>query len=79
MSCYALLGESMKTMSLVYFRQFLMPGLVDTHIHASQYVYTGTALDLPLLEWLEKYTFPTEARYSDVDFAEKVYTGAVVC
>lgn len=55
-----------------------MPGMIDTHIHAPQYVNAGMALDLPLLEWLNKYTFPTEARFSDVDFARKVYTRAVV-
>lgn len=33
--------------------QFLLPGLVDTHIHAPQYAFTGTATDIPLMEWLE--------------------------
>lgn len=55
-----------------------MPGMVDTHIHASQYSYTGTALDLPLLEWLNTYTFPVEAKYKDLDFANNVYTKVVV-
>lgn len=55
-----------------------MPGMVDTHIHASQYSYTGTALDLPLLEWLNTYTFPVEAKYKDLDFANDVYTKVVV-
>lgn len=40
--------------------QFLLPGLIDTHIHAPQFVYTGTATDIPLMEWLQRYTFPTE-------------------
>uniref|UniRef100_A0A8C1QXN6 Guanine deaminase n=2 Tax=Cyprinus carpio TaxID=7962 RepID=A0A8C1QXN6_CYPCA len=57
--------------------EFLMPGMVDTHIHASQYSYTGTALDLPLLEWLNTYTFPVEAKYKDLDFANNVYTKVV--
>lgn len=57
--------------------RFFMPGLVDTHIHASQYSYTGTALDLPLLEWLDTYTFPTEINYKDLDFAQDVYTKVV--
>ncbi|XP_050966832.1 guanine deaminase isoform X2 [Labeo rohita] len=57
--------------------EFLMPGMVDTHIHASQYSYTGTALDLPLLEWLNTYTFPVEAKYKDLDFANDVYTKVV--
>ncbi|XP_051749942.1 guanine deaminase [Ctenopharyngodon idella] len=57
--------------------EFLMPGMVDTHIHASQYSYAGTALDLPLLEWLNTYTFPVEAKYKDLDFANNVYTKVV--
>ncbi|NP_001018510.1 guanine deaminase [Danio rerio] len=57
--------------------EFLMPGMVDTHIHASQYSYSGTALDLPLLEWLNTYTFPVEARYKDLDFANNIYTKVV--
>uniref|UniRef100_A0A9L0ILZ5 Guanine deaminase n=1 Tax=Equus asinus TaxID=9793 RepID=A0A9L0ILZ5_EQUAS len=54
-----------------------MPGLVDTHIHASQYSFAGTNVDLPLLEWLTKYTFPTENRFRNIDFAEEVYTRVV--
>nr|XP_009681523.1 PREDICTED: guanine deaminase-like isoform X2 [Struthio camelus australis] len=54
-----------------------MPGLVDTHIHAPQYSFAGTRVDLPLLQWLTTYTFPTEAKYKDSDFAEEVYTRVV--
>ncbi|XP_053149687.1 guanine deaminase isoform X2 [Hemicordylus capensis] len=57
--------------------EFFMPGLVDTHIHAPQYSFAGTRVDLPLLQWLEKYTFPTEAKFKDNGFAEEVYTRAV--
>ena len=37
--------------------QFLMPGLIDTHIHASQFPNAGLALDLTLLDWLERWGF----------------------
>ncbi|XP_039574976.1 guanine deaminase [Passer montanus] len=57
--------------------EFFMPGLVDTHIHAPQYSFTGTRVDLPLLQWLTAYTFPTEAKYQDSGFAEEVYTRVV--
>lgn len=57
--------------------EFFMPGMVDTHIHASQYSYAGTALDLPLLQWLNTYTFPVESRFEDLEFAHKVYTQVV--
>lgn len=56
-----------------------MPGLVDTHIHAPQYVYTGTGYDKQLLEWLETYTFPIESKFKDLEFARDAYTRAVVC
>jgi guanine deaminase len=53
--------------------QVLLPGLIDLHVHAPQFPQLGTCLDLPLEDWLMKYTFPLEARYSDISFAEYVY------
>ena len=44
---------------------WLIPGLVDLHIHAPQWPQLGLALDEPLEVWLQKYTFPLEARYAD--------------
>lgn len=55
----------------------LMPGLVDLHIHAPQWPQIGKALDEPLEVWLQKYTFPLEARYADVEFARRVYRDLV--
>ena len=51
----------------------LLPGLIDTHIHAPQWPQLGTGLDLPLEEWLFAYTFPLEARYADEGFADRVW------
>jgi guanine deaminase len=51
----------------------LLPGLIDLHVHAPQYPQLGTALDLPLEDWLHAYTFPLEARYADAAFARGVY------
>jgi cytosine/adenosine deaminase-related metal-dependent hydrolase len=42
--------------------QFCVPGMIDTHVHAPQYQFTGTATDLPLMQWLQTYTFPAERR-----------------
>ncbi|KAI8902563.1 hypothetical protein BC833DRAFT_613888 [Globomyces pollinis-pini] len=53
--------------------QFLSPGLIDTHIHAPQFVFTGTGYDLSLLQWLETYTFPREAEFKNTDHADHVY------
>ena len=56
-----------------------MPGLVDTHIHAPQYVNSGVGYDRQLLDWLNTYTFPTEASFSDLQVAKDVYPKVVVC
>ena len=58
-------------------KEYLLPGLVDTHVHAPQWPQLGKALDRPLDEWLQQYTFPLEARYADPDFAERVYRSLV--
>jgi guanine deaminase len=61
--------------------EFLVPGLLDLHIHAPQYAYTGTATDRPLMGpdgWLETYTFPAEASLVEDDaLCRQVYEGVV--
>jgi guanine deaminase len=52
---------------------YLLPGFVDLHVHAPQYPQLGSALDVPLEVWLQKYTFPLEARYADAAFARRSY------
>jgi guanine deaminase len=56
---------------------YLLPGLVDLHVHAPQWPQLGTALDLPLEDWLQRYTFPLEAKCADPDYAEAVYESLV--
>lgn len=51
----------------------LLPGLIDTHIHAPQWPQLGAGLDLPLDTWLFEHTFPLEARFADTDFAVRVW------
>ncbi|MFD2305825.1 guanine deaminase [Enterococcus termitis] len=57
--------------------QYILPGFVDLHIHAPQWAQAGTALDLPLYDWLNTYTFPLEAKFSDKEFANEVYSDLV--
>ena len=57
--------------------QYLLPGLIDLHIHAPQWPQLGKALHLPLYDWLQNCTFPLEAKYADTAFAERVYTSLV--
>jgi len=40
----------------------IMPGLINTHTHAPMVLYRGLADDLVLMEWLQKYIFPAEAK-----------------
>ncbi len=57
--------------------QYLLPGFIDTHIHAPQWPQAGIALDAPLNIWLDEHSFPLEAKYADVGFAREVYTDLV--
>ncbi|MED4036004.1 guanine deaminase [Niallia taxi] len=57
--------------------QYFLPGFVDLHVHAPQWAQSGTALDLPLYDWLHTYTFPLEAKYADLAFAKTVYEDLV--
>lgn len=58
--------------------QFLMPGLIDCHIHAPQMPNIGLGLDMELLTWLDTYTFPMETQYTDATFAAQVYEKVIV-
>ena len=40
----------------------VMPGLINTHTHAPMVLFRGLADDLALMEWLQKYIFPAEAK-----------------
>ena len=40
----------------------VMPGLINTHTHAPMVLYRGLADDLALMDWLQKYIFPAEAK-----------------
>lgn len=51
----------------------IMPSFADLHLHAPQYPMLGMGMDLPLLDWLDTYTFRTEARFSDSGYARRVY------
>lgn len=56
-----------------YTGKLVMPGMVDLHIHAPQYAYRGLGADMELLDWLEHYAFKEEAKYADLDYADKAY------
>ena len=49
----------------------LLPGFIDAHIHYPQVEIIGS-FGTQLLEWLQKYTFPAEAKFSDPAHARRI-------
>lgn len=46
----------------------ISPGFIDTHLHLPQFDLIG-AHGMSLLDWLDRVTFPNEARWADADYA----------
>ena len=57
-----------------YGDRLLIPAMNDMHVHAGQYRNQGISMDMELLEWLNSYTFPEEAKYSDTRYARRMYS-----
>lgn len=49
---------------------WLLPGLIDTHVHAAQ-VPVIASWGVQLLDWLNRYTFPAERRFEDPQVARE--------
>jgi guanine deaminase len=45
--------------------RLILPGFIDTHVHSAQIDVIG-AWGAQLLDWLNAYTFPAEARFADL-------------
>jgi len=43
---------------------YILPGLIQTHIHLCQTLFRGYADDLPLMDWLRQRVWPMEAAHS---------------
>ena len=54
--------------------KLLIPAMNDLHVHAPQYRNQGIAMDLELLPWLQRYTFPEEMKYANTAYAERMYS-----
>jgi len=50
-------------------RSVIMPGLVNSHTHAAMTCFRGIADDMELMDWLNGYIFPAEARNVDPELA----------
>lgn len=46
----------------------ILPGFVNTHTHVPMALFRGIADDLDLMDWLQHYIFPAEAKNVDRDF-----------
>ena len=55
----------------------ILQSFADLHLHAPQYPMLGMGMDLPLLDWLNAYAFPTEARFADTGYAREIYCRGV--
>ena len=51
----------------------IFPGMVDMHVHAPQYAFRGMCMDLELMDWLNRYTFPEEEKYENLEYAKEAY------
>lgn len=57
--------------------RLILPGLCDLHLHAPQFSFRGLGMDMELLDWLNTYSFPEEAKYRDFEYADAAYEGFV--
>jgi 5-methylthioadenosine/S-adenosylhomocysteine deaminase len=48
----------------------VMPGLINTHTHAPMVLFRGLADDLALMDWLQQYIFPAEAKTVSPEFVQ---------
>jgi guanine deaminase len=51
--------------------KLILPGFIDCHVHYSQ-IDIVAAYGAKLLDWLNRYAFPAEARFSDPEHAREV-------
>lgn len=54
---------------------YVMPGLVQTHMHLVQTLFRGGAEDLPLLEWLRRRVWPLEAAHDEASLRASLRLG----
>ncbi|KAH9288177.1 hypothetical protein KI387_032294, partial [Taxus chinensis] len=67
-----LLPSYAQTLEIFHYKDALItPGFIDTHIHFPQLEMVASYGE-QLLDWLEKYVFPAEARFADRGHAEDV-------
>ena len=70
---YSVLSSDYDTSkSLIHFKdRLMMPGFIDTHVHYPQYRVIAS-YGTSLLEWLNKYTFLEEQKFSSKKYADQI-------
>ena len=70
---YATLKNSLgaETPITAYNDALIMPGFIDLHVHYPQTQIIG-AYGKQLIDWLNRYTFPAEQQFADIEHARKV-------
>ncbi|MGB7344553.1 MAG: amidohydrolase family protein [Pirellulaceae bacterium] len=64
-------GESVRSPDFGGPNSLISPGFIDAHLHLPQFDMIG-AHGLPLLQWLNEITFPSEQKWADVDYARSM-------
>ena len=64
----AIAGRYKAAQSIDATGKVVMPGLINTHTHAAMVMFRGLGNDLALMDWLQKYIFPAEAKTVSPDF-----------
>ena len=54
-----------------YGKQLIVPGFIDTHLHFPQTEMIASFGE-QLIDWLNKYTFPTERQFEDPQYSAKI-------
>lgn len=54
-----------------YTGKIITPGFIDLHVHYPQMEMTGK-YGKQLIDWLNEYTFPTEEKYGNYDYASRM-------
>jgi guanine deaminase len=56
--------------------KLIVPGFIDCHVHYSQLEIIASYGE-QLLDWLNRYAFPEEARFSDINYAKAIASAFV--
>jgi guanine deaminase len=72
LGAYDILKDQYAALPIIsYAGRLIMPGFIDTHIHFPQTEIIA-AYGEQLLEWLNQYVFPTEGKFNNKAYAQKI-------